>query len=98
MTEEKTIEPVDPTRVQIIAQEALVVAHAPGIEQPVHPATAKVRGCSRTCVQHRQLRERTRRPMGPLNINVTGREPGEDVHQTENDFRQAPVRVVENHR
>ena len=47
-------------------------------------------------IQRRDLGLSPIGPMRPLQINVAGRDAGEQLHRPKNDPRQTPVGVVEN--
>ena len=73
MTEQEAIESINPARVQIVAQEAFIVARATRVEQPVRASIAQVHGRAGSGIKHSNFRLRARRPVWPFHVDVTGR-------------------------
>ncbi len=73
VAQDQAVEPVDPARMQIVAQEPLVIARTPGIEEPVLAAGADVHGRARSGIEHRDFGARAARPMGTFHVSVPGR-------------------------
>jgi hypothetical protein len=55
VTEHKRVQSIDAARVQIIAQETLVIARAPGIKKPIAAARAQMHSGARAGIEHGQL-------------------------------------------
>ena len=90
-----SVEPVDTARAEILPDDAFVITGWPGVHQPIPPRGANMRGRARFEIEYIDFQRRAAWPVGMLHIKMTPRNLREKMHGPENDFRQKPIRVVE---
>ena len=96
MGEHQPREPIHAGPVQILAHDALVIAFASAIDQPIVAIHSDVNGRARAQVQHRHL---CRDPVAPIrfaNIEVSAGNLREQMNDADDQRGQCPVGIIEN--